>query len=113
MATQRALGSSAASSPITVRLRSPPTDVDRSLATLVYNPQELLASPQKVAATFCNLPEGDRGIAVPASQGLASHYRAYDVDGRRKDGIVTTKRVCLVQTVIRFRATVEVREVAA
>lgn len=66
-----------------------------------------------VAATFCNLPEGDRGVTVPASEGFASHYRAYDVDGRRKDGIVTTKRVCPVQTVIRFRATVAVSEVAA
>ena len=44
---------------------------------------------------------------------LSEHYRAYDEDGRRKDGIVTTERVCPVLTVNRFRTTVEVSGIAA
>ena len=44
---------------------------------------------------------------------LSEHYRAYDEDGRRKHGIVTTERIRPVFTLIRFRATVAAGELAA
>ena len=85
----------------------------RYLRSWADEDEKPLAAWRKTGATFCRLPEGDWGVAVPVSTEPIDCSGEYEVTVRRKDGSMQAKRVRPAFTVVRFAATIEVCEIVA